>query len=88
MTDSSAPASGPGPGTSIPLLNLEMERTRLEFRDTVREIEDRLDVLGRYRRWRGRASGADRAFPVALVAGVVIVGIAAVGVIREVRARR
>lgn len=87
MTDSTAP-SGPDPDTSIPLLNLEMERTRLEFRDTVREIEARVDVRARYRRWRDRASGADRAFPVALVAGAVIVGIAVVGVIREVRARR
>jgi hypothetical protein len=81
-------ADGSDPNPSIPFLNLDLERARIEFRETVREIEARVDLRARYRRWRSDATGADRAFPVAIVAGVVIVGLAAVGVIREVRARR
>jgi hypothetical protein len=79
---------GGRPDESIPHLNLELERTRIEFRETVRAIESRIDVVSRYRRWRRGATGVDRAFPVALVAGAVIVGIAAIGIVQAARARR
>ena len=85
MTDRSA--DGPDAGTSIPQLNLDLERARIEFRETVREIEDRVNLPARYRRWRDDASGADSAFPVAIVAGVLILGIAAVGIVQAVRHR-
>ncbi|RUR03282.1 hypothetical protein [Labedella endophytica] len=87
MTEPSS-AAGPDKDTSVPFLNLDLERTRLEFRETVREIEGRVNVVERYRRWRERADGADRAFPVAIVAGVVILGIATAGVIQAVREHR
>ena len=87
MTDE-ASGSGPDPDTSVPLLNLDLERTRIEFREIVREIEDRVDIRSRFRRWRADATGADRAFPVAIVAGAVIAGIAAVGIVGAIRSRR
>lgn len=87
MTEPS-PDAGPDQDPSVPFLNLDLERTRLEFRETVREIEARVNLVERYRRWRGEPSGADRAFPVAIVAGVVILGIATVGVIQAVREHR
>lgn len=87
MTDDAAAETAATP-PSIPHLNLELERTRLEFRETVRAIEDRVNLVARYRRWRDDASGADSAFPAAVVAGVLILGIAAVGVVQAVRSRR
>jgi hypothetical protein len=85
VTDRSA--DEPDAGMSIPQLNLDLERARIEFRETVREIEDRVNLPARYRRWRDDASGADSVFPVAIVAGVLILGIAAAGIVQAVRHR-
>lgn len=87
MTDRSD-ESGPDAKPSIPQLDLDLERTRIEFRETIRELEDRVNLPARYRRWRDDASGADSAFPVAVVAGVVILGIAAFGIVRAIRDHR
>jgi hypothetical protein len=82
-----AGSAGRDAEASIPHLNLELERTRLEFRDTVRAIEDKIDVRARYRRWRANATGADRAFPVAIAAGVAIAAVAVIGIVAAARSR-
>lgn len=84
MTDA-GDASALEAGASIPRLNLELERVRLEFRETIGAIEERINVPARFRRWREQATGADRAYPVAIAAGVVITAIAVIGIVGAVR---
>lgn len=86
MTEQAA-TSGEGHDVSIPRLNLDLERTRLEFRDVVREIEHRVNLPARFRRWRDNATGADRAFPVAIAAGVAIAAVATIGIVAAIRSR-
>lgn len=87
MTDA-GDASAPAAGASIPRLNLELERARLEFRDTIGAIEDRVNIPARFRRWRDEATGADRAYPVAIAAGVAIAVVAVIGIVGAVRSAR
>jgi hypothetical protein len=81
-------ASAPAADASIPQLNLDLERARLEFRETIGAIEDRVNIAARFRRWRGDATGADRAYPVAIAAGVAIAVVAVIGIVGAVRSRR
>lgn len=86
MTDSGG-ASAPAVGASIPQLNLDLERARLEFRETLVAIQDRVNVPARFRRWRERATGADRAYPAAVAAGVAIAIVAVIGIVGAARSR-
>ncbi|RWZ59185.1 hypothetical protein ELQ92_13010 [Labedella populi] len=81
-------ASAPSADASIPQLNLDLERARLEFRETIGAIEERVNIPARYRRWRQKARGADRAFPVAIAAGVAIGVVAIIGIVQAVRSHR
>jgi hypothetical protein len=70
---------------SIPQLNLDLERVRLEFRETLGAIEERINIVARFRRWREGATGADRAYPVAIAAGAAIAVVAVIGIVGAVR---
>lgn len=80
-------ASAAAADASIPQLNLDLERARLEFRETIGAIEDRVNIAARFRRWRRDATGADRAYPVAIAAGVAIAVVAVIGIVGAVRSR-
>jgi hypothetical protein len=82
MTDA-GDATAAQSDASIPQLNLDLERARLEFRETIGAIEERINIGARYRRWRAGAMGADRA--VAIAAGAAIAVVAAIGIVGAVR---
>ncbi|RWZ51048.1 hypothetical protein ELQ90_09640 [Labedella phragmitis] len=84
MTGAGDAAATPA-GASIPQLNLDLERARLEFRETIGAIEERMNIAARFRRWREDATGADRAFPAAIAAGAAIAVVAVIGIVGAVR---